>query len=114
MANKKEAEQDAQEEKQEKKYDLTIPADHVGIFRDGLSDEAIKQQISDHLEKLIDNSEIKDYVVLFLYDDDNSINTFHSNRIYQAAKDVDNKNNILMIVQSGGGNIEPAYLISKT
>lgn len=114
MADKKEAEKSATEEKEEKKYDLNITADHVGIFRDKLSDEAIKKQISDHLQKLIDNSGIKGYVVLFLYDDENSISTFHSNRIYQAAKDVDNKNNILMIIQSGGGNIEPAYLISKT
>lgn len=114
MAENQEAEQGAENEKEEKKYDLSIPVDHVGIFRDGLSDDAIKKHISDHLQRLIDASGVRGYEVFFLYDDDNSISTFHSNRIYQAAKDLDKKKDILMVIQSGGGNIEPAYLISKT
>jgi|TARA_B100000795_G_scaffold190061_1_gene144746 ClpP class serine protease len=52
--------------------------------------------------------------VIFLYDDDNSINSYHSNGIYHAVKDLNKKKNILMIVHFGGGQIEPAYLISKT
>lgn len=114
MSENEEAKPASKEEKQEKKYDLSIPADHIGIFRDGLSDEAIKTHVANHLQKLIEESGIKGYEVFFLYDDDNSISTFHSNRIYQAAKDLEKKSNILMIIQSGGGNIEPAYLISKT
>lgn len=114
MSKNEDSDQDTKVEKEEKKYDLSVATDHVGIFRDGLSDEAIKTHVSNHLQKLIDASGIKEYEVFFLYDDDDSISTFHSNRIYQAAKDLDKKNNILMIIQSGGGNIEPAYLISKT
>ena len=114
MSENEEVEDEEKPVKEEKKYDLSLPSDNVGMFRDGLSDEAIKTLISEHLKQLIDESGIKVYEVFFLYDDDNSISTFHSNRIYQAAKDLDKKNNILMIIQSGGGNIEPAYLISKT
>lgn len=114
MSENEESDHSAKDEKEEKKYDLSVAADHIAIFRDGLSDEAIKTHISNHLQKLIDVSGVKGYEVFFLYDDDDSISTFHSNRIYQAAKDLDKKSNILMIIQSGGGNIEPAYLISKT
>lgn len=101
-------------ENEEKKYDLKLRDDQIEMFRDGLSDEKIKTLVSEHLQKLIDESGVEGYKVLFLFDDDNSINTFHSNRIYQVAKDLDGKCNILLIIQSGGGNIEPAYLISKT
>lgn len=95
-------------------YDLSKASDQVGIFRDGLPDEKIKSLISDHLKKMVDDFGLSDCEVIFLYDDENSINTFHSNRIYQAVKDVDKKKNILMVLNSVGGQIEPAYLISKT
>lgn len=70
--------------------------------------------LHDHLNKLISNSGITGYEILFLYDDEKDISTFHSDRIYQAAKDINKKKNILMIIKSAGGQIEPAYLISKT
>ncbi|MCU7839181.1 MAG: hypothetical protein KZQ94_07360 [Candidatus Thiodiazotropha sp. (ex Troendleina suluensis)] len=101
-------------EAEEKTYDLDIANDQIAMFRDGLPDERIKSLVSKHLEKLIDDSGIKGCEVLLLFDDKYSINTFHSNKIYQVAKDLDGKSNILMIIQSGGGDIEPAYLISKT
>lgn len=106
--------QDDEVVEEEKIYDLSTPSDAVAIFRDGLPDEEIKFLISKHLEKLVKDSGVSGYEVLFLYDNEESISDFHSNRIYQAAKDIKNKKNILMLVESGGGQIEPAYLISKT
>jgi len=99
---------------QEKTYDLANYSEYIEIFKDGVPDEKIKSLISLHLVKLIKDSGITGYEVIFLYDGDTSISTFHSNRIYQAVKDLDKKKNILMVIESGGGQIEPAYLISKT
>lgn len=110
------SEHENQEEEtiEKKEYDLSTTSDHVAIFREDLSEDEITSLISQHLEKLIKDSGITGYEVLFLYDNNESISAFHSNNIYQAAKDVNGKKNILLLIESGGGQIEPAYLISKT
>jgi len=97
-----------------KKYDFSDFSDVVSAFRDGVSEDDLKPLISERLKNLVKESGISGYELIFLYDDDNSIDTFHSNRIYHAVKDIGKKKNILMVVHSGGGQIEPAYLISKT
>ena len=79
------------EVQEEKVYDFSNHGDLISAFRDDLSEDKIKSLISEHLEKLIKDSGVTGYEVAFLYDDDNSINTFHSNRIYHAVKDL-NKN----------------------
>ncbi len=108
-----ETENNEQESQEEKSYDLSDWSDLISIFRDGLPDEKVKSLISEHLKKVVNKYELKGYEVIFLYDEDESISTFHSNRIYNAVKDIDKKSNILMVLHSGGGQIEPAYLISK-
>ncbi len=99
---------------EEKKYDLNNVSDQVAMFRDSLSDDKIKSLISSHIVKLIKNSGVSGYEVIFLYDEHSSISSFHSNRIYHTVKDLGKKKNILMILYSGGGQIEPAYLVSKS
>jgi len=99
---------------EEKTYNLGNFSEYIEIFKNELSDEKIKLLLSQHLEKMIEDSGITGYEIVFLYDENESISTFHSNRIYQAVKDLDKKKNILMVIQSSGGQIEPAYLISKT
>ena len=101
------------EVQEEKVYDFSDRGDLISAFRDELSEDKIKSLISSHLDKLIKDSGVTGYEVIFLYDDENSISPFHSNRIYHAVKDLNKKKNILMIINSGGGQIEPAYLISK-
>ncbi|WP_315755654.1 MULTISPECIES: SDH family Clp fold serine proteinase [unclassified Bradyrhizobium] len=78
-------------------------------------DEAFKQDIKRKLEEIIKkHSSLSEYEVLFLFDDD-SIGTFHSDRLYSAASSLIGKNkNILLVVDSPGGRVEPAYLISKS
>jgi hypothetical protein len=78
-------------EVEEKTYDLSATNDLIAIFRDGLPDDQIKSLISQHLEKLVNDHGIKGYDILFLFDDQESISTFHSNRIYQVVKDLDGK-----------------------
>jgi hypothetical protein len=102
------------EVQEEKVYDFSDRGDLISAFRDELSEDKIKSLISAHLYKLIKDSGVTGYEVIFLYDDENSISPFHSNRIYHAIKDLNKKKDILMIINSGGGQIEPAYLISKT
>ena len=109
-----EVEVEVEVEVEETVYDFSNFGDVFSVFWDEISDEKLKGLISDHIEKLVKDSGITGYDVIFLYDDDNSINSYHSNGIYHAVKDLNKKKNILMIVHFGGGQIEPAYLISKT
>jgi hypothetical protein len=53
------------------------------------------------------------YLVLFLYDGNNSINEKMTDKIYAAIPE-NNTKPILLILHSKGGEIEPAYLISKS
>lgn len=78
-------------------------------------DEAFKKALATDLQKIIDRKkQLDQYEVFFLYDDD-SITSYHSDRLYSAASKLKGEDkNILLIVHSPGGRIEPAYLISKT
>ncbi|WP_051986823.1 SDH family Clp fold serine proteinase [Pseudidiomarina atlantica] len=107
-------ESNKEQQSSERTYDLSVPADHVAVFRDKLSEEAIKAHIISHTKKILEGAGLDSYHVVILFDEENSISSFHSNRIYQTVKDLDGEKDILMIIQSNGGNIEPAYLISKT
>jgi len=93
-------------------YNLDTFSDQVEMFRDKLDDDTIKELISQHITKLIERSNLSEYRVVFLIDKHNSISGFHSDKIYKAIPDP--SQNVLMIIESGGGEIEPAYLISKT
>jgi len=74
----------------------------------------ISELISQHVEAIIKESTLKDYNIVFLYDYYSSIENSHANSIYNAVTNFKNKNNILLILDSRGGSVEPAYLISKT
>ena len=52
------------------------------------------------------------YTILFLYDPNGDIMPYTADRIYNALPKKE-KQNILLIIHSNGGRIEPAYLISK-
>lgn len=103
-----------QEIEEEKEYDLSDWGSIVSMFRDELNDDQIKEQISNHISSIVSDSGMEEYRVVFLFDDWHSISTYHSNQIYRAISDLDKKSDILLVVQSGGGKIEPAYLVSKT
>ena len=67
-----------------------------------------------HVGKIISRHPVsKQYLVLFLYDENNSINEKMTDNIYNAIPDKNDKP-ILLILHSKGGQVETAYLISKT
>lgn len=61
---------------------------------------------------ILEESALNDFEVIFLYDYQ-QIARSHAGAIYQSLSDVDTKKNILLILRSTGGEVEPAYLISK-
>jgi len=53
------------------------------------------------------------YNILFFLDQSNAINEDHADRLYPAVNSFKTQKDILLILGSRGGQIEPAYLISK-
>lgn len=102
------------QQKEEKTYNLDLIADQVAMFRDNLDIDTIKTLVSSYIEKTLAKHDLLAYRVIFLFDEYNSISTLHSDRIYRAISDLNQEQDILMFIESGGGKIEPAYLISKT
>ena len=95
------------------KPDLADFMELVKLVRGG-KDEEIKAGIVEHLDSLVVRHDLQRYLVLYLFDPKASIESYHSNELYEAAAKGGKKRDILLIVQSRGGSIEPAYLISKT
>ncbi|OFE13009.1 hypothetical protein PHACT_07540 [Pseudohongiella acticola] len=112
--NNEEIEQEEAAIEEEKTYNLHDWGDVVALFRDELNDEQIKSHVAKHIESLISDSKMDKYRVVFLFDDWHSISPYHSNQIYKAVSDLNKKSDILLVLQSGGGKIEPAYLVSKS
>lgn len=108
------AEQEDQSKGEEKTYDLYKWGDVISLFRDELNDDQIKSHVAKHIQSLISEFKMDKYRVIFLFDDWHSIYPYHSNQIYKSVSDLNKESDILLVLQSGGGKIEPAYLISKT
>lgn len=74
----------------------------------------ISNLIQRNINELVDNfSKCKEYYIVCLCDDKHAINDEHANKIYQAISDLEGKKDIFLIIDSRGGSVEPAYLISK-
>lgn len=97
-----------------KTYDLGKTSDLVALIRDENDEDEFKNHMAMHLQKIFDKSNLSGYRLILLYDDYYSISQYHANQIYEAVADLGKKENILMVIVSDGGKIEPAYLISKT
>lgn len=70
-------------------------------------------RVSKYLEELINSTDTgKKYQVVFLHDQFSSIDDYTSDRIYRAL-DKNKDKDVLLILSTTGGQIEPAYLISK-
>ena len=73
----------------------------------------VKPNIVGYLNNIIKESPISSkYTILFLYDPLGDIKPYTADRIYNALPKKEDQN-ILLIIHSSGGQIEPAYLISK-
>lgn len=75
----------------------------------------IKNHLSKHIKNMIDTSPIHDkYKFIFLYIPlGYYIEEFHADNIYNSLSNKQDENNIFLVLNSTGGRIEPAYLISK-
>lgn len=104
-----------EKKKPEHKYNLSDFSDLVKLFREESANEGkIKSEFSRHLKSLAKKHKVQDYKIIFLFDERFDISTHHSNQIYEAIADLNQKQDILLVLLSNGGKIEPAYLISKT
>ncbi|MEF8749291.1 MAG: hypothetical protein V5B31_16010 [Candidatus Accumulibacter propinquus] len=97
-----------------KTYDLSNSSDLLSLIKDESDEAEVKKHLAAHIQKLVEKYKLTSYRLVVLYDTYYSIGQFHSNRIYEALSDLAKKSDILMVLVSDGGKIEPAYLISKT
>lgn len=82
------------EPSEEKTYDLSVFADQIEMFKDKLDDDVINSHIINHLKKILKDYKLDKYHVVFLYDEYKSISGFHSDKIYRAVSDLNNKKDI--------------------
>jgi ClpP class serine protease len=97
----------------EENPDYTKPGAIIAVIESG-DDEAIQKAMPVHVKALIQKHGLEKYKVLLLLDEKDNITSWHSNRIYAGATAEPIDKDILLVVYSDGGSIEPAYLISKT
>ncbi len=106
----------------EKELNLTDFADSITFWSQFKRDDqkGIKNAVIQQINKLIKDSGINEkYKVIFLvhdvlvHDEKNSINRYVLDRIYSTLVKIKKSESILLILNSGGGEVEPAYLISK-
>ena len=86
------------------------------VIQESDSLDAPKPRIQREIQRYIDESELTDeYNILFLYDENNQINRYMSNRIYSAVTSLSKskQKNLFLMIHNFGGRVEPAYLISK-
>jgi hypothetical protein len=80
------------------------------------SDEEVQKLFAQHLNALARSCGISDFHIELLFDERDEITNWHADKIYRGASLAGDKKhkNILLVINSPGGQIEPAYLISKT
>ncbi|WP_143491610.1 MULTISPECIES: ATP-dependent Clp protease proteolytic subunit [unclassified Pseudomonas] len=85
----------------------------TALVKKGLEGENLIELIEQEVFAIIDSHAVlDDYEVVFLYDH-TLINRTHASAVYQRLLDCDSKKNVLLVLKSPGGQVEPAYLISK-
>ncbi|WP_165871598.1 SDH family Clp fold serine proteinase [Flaviaesturariibacter flavus] len=87
--------------------------DHIEALCEEIDQEGMQREIEKHLLQLMQRL-VPNYNVLFLVDEFTLISSWESNTIYQALNELREEKNLLLVLHSIGGSIEPAYLISQT
>ena len=73
----------------------------------------LKKELPAALKEKWSEYKLNDYNPILFFDETNSIGEDHADRIYNAVCDFDEEKDILLMLGSRGGRIEPAYLASK-
>ncbi len=114
--NQKEIDVDTKDSKsggQEEDLDLSDFANLAKLIYTAEKVDHTKPQIVSAIRSLIRKNQISSkYRIVFLYDPVGDIAPYTADRIYSALPK-DANEDILLIIHSSGGRIEPAYLISK-
>jgi hypothetical protein len=111
MTKKKEENSKPQKSKESTKFDF---------FNEIKSTDDINKvtpYIIDRVKNIFTESKLDDkYNLIFLYDNERPIREYTADQIYKAIRGLsekDNEKDLLLIISSPGGSIEPAYQISK-
>lgn len=86
----------------------------IDWIKEPFDEDAFKKAMRTHLQALQKKHGLEAYTVLYLLDGQDSLTSWHSNRLYKAASSAKGEKPILLVVHSLGGSIEAGYLISKT
>lgn len=97
-----------------KKPDAAATGHVIATIKDPFDETAFKRALYEHLEALAAKHGADKYTVVYLMDVHDDISSWHSNLIYKATASARKSKDILLVIYSPGGQIEPAYLISKT
>jgi hypothetical protein len=96
-----------------KQYDLSQNNQLVELVAKE-EDGFVRREIGRHVATILAKHKLDAYTTLILYDNCDPIAQFHADQIYEAASAAKGERDIFLILQTAGGRIEPAYLISKT
>jgi hypothetical protein len=77
-------------------------------------EDKVKSAATEHFNALAKKHKVDNYTVILLLDAEDSLSSWHTNRIYKAASSAKHERDILLIVHSLGGSIEAGYFIGKT
>lgn len=79
------------------------------------SEAAIRTKVAEEFGRLAKRPGLERYVLLGMLDGEGSISTFEADRIFEAlvSSNPDSGKDVLLVIRSRGGSIEPAYQISK-
>ena len=99
------------EEPEKSPKDKAIDSLFVSDWKE--AEKVLKEQLPIALKSELKEAGLEDYNPLLFLDQSNSIGEEHADRIYSALCKFEQNKDILLIMGSRGGSIEPAYLISK-
>jgi membrane-bound ClpP family serine protease len=98
--------------KKDKFLDLSIWDKLFELIKTVPEVQKLKEHFSSHINKLIDQSALPEYQVLFIFDE-NPITEWTQNRLYDSLSQLEGNKNLLLIIENPGGSVESAYFISK-
>lgn len=113
VENKKNTSESGVKDGSSRNYNLSKMADIVALIKTG-DDDKIGKEVGEHVKKMVSDSECcKDFNCVFLFDNINSMDRVHAEKIYLEIDGFQEKKDVILFLRSLGGKVEPAYLISK-
>jgi ATP-dependent protease ClpP protease subunit len=103
-----------QKDTQHPAEDWTSSSSVLLKIKEGLSTKELERFVGSHVNALAEAHGVSKYRILLFLDARDEISQWHANRIYSAANDDRSDKDTFVVIDSRGGSVEPAYLISKT